>query len=82
MQINFTIEEKRAPEVLAAILAVHPKPDNPEDPRYVCGQTDEAWAQRVLRRRFRSLLTGIMKTAGHIRAPVPNALQWIEDGPK
>ncbi len=61
--ITFNIADARWPTVRAAILNVHVKPTNPRDPMYVADETDDAWATRVLTRRFETMLTKIMRTA-------------------
>ena len=63
MKITFNISDKRAPALVAAVLTLHPKPTNKDDPRYVASETDKQWVHRVLQQRFRRTLVAILKKA-------------------
>ena len=69
--ISVDISTARAPAVRAAVLALHPRPLEGE-PGYVSGQTDGQWMQRVLARRFRSVVIAIMKKANRQAATDPD----------
>ena len=72
MLITFDIDDAQWPTVRAAILNVHPKPTDPDDPRYVEDETDLAWVHRVLRRRFRTDLMRCMKMTDRGGLTEPN----------
>ncbi len=86
MKITFTIDPKRAPAVLAAVLALDPKPDK-KDQRYVKGETDQQWVHRILEQRFRRTLVAIMKKAERqgVSTPdpgIPNGLKGDPEEPE
>ncbi len=74
--ITFNIADAKWPAVRAAILNVHVKPTDPKDPMYIAGETDNAWATRVLTRRFATMLKQIMRTSDRsaIARPDPGVM--------
>ena len=74
--VTFNITDAQWPTVRTAILNVHTKPTDPDDPMYVDGETDDAWVTRVLTRRFATMLTQIMRTSdrGALARPDPGVM--------
>ncbi len=88
MKLTFTIDTKRAPAVIAAVLAVDPKPKK-KDPHYIKGETDQQWVHRYLEQRFRRTLVAILAkaekkglTKAKLDPGIPNGLKGDPEEPE